>query len=343
MRARSIDILKAVCAFLIVGIHIPFPVPIGNYFIVLARIAVPIFFIISGYFYSDVVEQKREKLQIKKLFLLMVKANIIYLLWNLAITVLNKMEVTTFICRTFSLQSILKFLLLNVSPLSGHLWFLGAIIYVHIIILIADKRNARKLLYYSIILLLSIDLILGKYSIVLLHREFPYSMVRNFLFVGLPYFCIGCLLRQCDFYIEKLREEKLLLLIVLFSLTSILEHFILISVTMNATRDHYISTTLLAITLFILALKKKNAVFYGTNVILSNIGRKYSTGIYILHPIFIKIIEVFMRECGIYEYYCFIAPVVVYVITLLFLVFLTSIRETYHSIKGSRFGRSDNE
>lgn len=40
MRADNIDILKAICAFLIVCIHAPFPGVIGEYFTALTRIAV---------------------------------------------------------------------------------------------------------------------------------------------------------------------------------------------------------------------------------------------------------------------------------------------------------------
>ena len=49
-RADNIDILKAICAFLIVCIHVPFPGRVGAYFTALTRIAVPVFFMITGYF-----------------------------------------------------------------------------------------------------------------------------------------------------------------------------------------------------------------------------------------------------------------------------------------------------
>ena len=78
-RADNIDILKAVCAFLIVCIHVPFPGTLGAYFTTLTRTAVPIFFMITGYFYSDVVKRGGENSQIKKLLKLVIEANLIYL------------------------------------------------------------------------------------------------------------------------------------------------------------------------------------------------------------------------------------------------------------------------
>lgn len=70
MRAEQIDVLKAISAFLIVCIHAPFPGEISAYFIVFARMAVPVFFMITGYFYSDTVARHNEKHQIMKIFCL---------------------------------------------------------------------------------------------------------------------------------------------------------------------------------------------------------------------------------------------------------------------------------
>ena len=49
-RNEGIDMLRMVCAFFIVCIHIPFPGGVGSYIKAVSRIAVPIFFMISGYY-----------------------------------------------------------------------------------------------------------------------------------------------------------------------------------------------------------------------------------------------------------------------------------------------------
>ena len=89
-RADNIDILKATCAFLIVCIHVPFPGVIGEYFTALTRIAVPVFFMITGYFYFDVEEKNGETRQIKKIFKLVLEANVLYLLWDSFYAVLSR-------------------------------------------------------------------------------------------------------------------------------------------------------------------------------------------------------------------------------------------------------------
>ena len=201
-RADNIDILKAICAFLIVCIHVPIPGRVGAYFTALTRIAVPIFFMITGYFYSDTVARHKEKRQIKKIFSLVIEANMLFFIWNITLDVLRRENVVTYVQKLFTGKSILKFLALNESPLAGHLWYLGAILYVLVVVLLMDRVNCRKILYYLTPVLLIADLVFGKYSLLIFHREFPYILVRNFLCVGIPYFCIGNFIR------EKVCSEK---------------------------------------------------------------------------------------------------------------------------------------
>ena len=111
---------------------------------------------------------------------------------------------------------------------------------------------------------------------------------------------------------------------VVFSVTTLLERYILIIVGMNATRDHYISTTFLAVSVFLLSTRidtKKRA--------LSVIGCKYSTWLYILHPVFITAFTVVTRVVGLYNYYSYIAPVVVYAVTLVFLIMVDFIKNKF--------------
>ena len=313
-RADNIDILKAICAFLIVCIHVPFPGRVGAYFTALTRIAVPIFFMITGYFYSDTVARHKEKQQIKKILYLVVEANALFLLWNVLLNILRKNSVLSYMRSILTSNSLLKFLIINVCPVGGHLWYLGAILYVLVIVLLMDKFNCRKILYYLTPVLLIADLVFGKYSLLIFHREFPYILVRNFFCVGIPYFCIGNLIREkrCS---EKWNKKVLQVWIVVFAITSLVERVALVNAGLNATRDHYISTTLLSICLFVYTLKSN-----WHNNELALIGRKYSTWLYIVHPIFITLFAMMTGKLGIKSIYSCVAPIVVYCATLTFLV-----------------------
>ena len=312
--------MKAICAFLIVCIHISFPGKIGAYFTALTRVAVPIFFMITGYFYSDTITRHKEKQQIKKIFYLLAEATILFFIWNMVFSILRRDDVMAYILSIFSGKNLLDLLLFNESPLAGHLWYLGAILYVLVIVLLMDKFNCRKILYYLTPVLLVADLMFGKYSLLIFHREFPYILVRNFLCVGIPYFCMGNLVREKR-YPEKWNKKVLQVLIVVFAITSLAERFALVNAELNATRDHYFSTTFLAICLFVYALKSNRR-----NERVAVIGRKYSTWIYIIHPIFITAFSMVVGKLGIKSIYRCVAPIVVYCAALIFLIILQKVK-----------------
>lgn len=54
-----------------------------------------------------------------------------------------------------------------------------------------------------------VDVVFGKYGILFLGVDTPVCYLRNFLFVGLPYFSIGMLLKKAD---NRLNLNKLMLL-----------------------------------------------------------------------------------------------------------------------------------
>ena len=68
-RKDSFDVVKCFAAFFVVQLHtIPATVcPLLN---VIARLAVPLFFLITGYYYTSIVEKGKYGVQLKKIFLL---------------------------------------------------------------------------------------------------------------------------------------------------------------------------------------------------------------------------------------------------------------------------------
>lgn len=54
-RYEGLDILKLICAFLVICIHVPTSLRIYENIVVLSRVAVPIFFMITGFFWNKVV------------------------------------------------------------------------------------------------------------------------------------------------------------------------------------------------------------------------------------------------------------------------------------------------
>jgi len=141
---------------------------------------------ISGYFYN----RKNGPKQIKKIVILFVEANLLYAAWSYFYGFVSGSV------PIISLKTVVKFVVLNDSPFSGHLWYLGAILYTLIFVSFLEKIGYKKVLYRLTPILLLGDLVLRKYSLLIFGREFPYIIVRNCLFVGLSFFSIGMFMRE---------------------------------------------------------------------------------------------------------------------------------------------------
>ena len=57
------------------------------------------------------------------------------------------------------------------------------------------------------------------------------------------------------------------------------------------------------------------------------IGRKYSTGIYIIHPILITLLDKITDRIGIKLIYKCIAPIIVYCVTFIVLVIIQKVKK----------------
>lgn len=306
MRNKSIDVLRVLCAFLIVCIHIPFNIIGGGYYVALTRIGVPIFLMISGYYYKN----DKAKRQIKKTAILFIEANLLYCAWRIFYGLISG----SFPALNF--ESLIKFVLLNESPFSGHLWYLGAILYTLVVVYLFDKAGVKKLLYWMAPVLIIGDLVLGKYSLLVFGKEYSYLLVRNWLFTGIPFFSIGMLMRE-----KKVRIGSWGIPVFIFA--TLLERFLLVNNNVNAVRDQYISTTFLAISVFSFALEYKGEV----NDKLAKIGCDYSNWIYIIHPLFITLFSFIIKRIGMDKLWGYVGPMVVFFSSLLFVAIVSETRK----------------
>lgn len=204
-RNHSIDILRLIGAFFVICLHCfsGSGVWLGEEITALARFAVPMFFLISGYFAAQFTV-KRKLRQIGKILLLAVISNVAYLSmpwwghlyrWN-RIVVLFRL--------TYMPINWTDFLLWNESPFSAHLWFLGAMLYVLLIDLALSPLFRR--LKHRTPLLWAVAGVLAVGGFVIYHvltanGEVDYHLCyyRSFLLFALPFFLAGKLLRENSF------------------------------------------------------------------------------------------------------------------------------------------------
>ena len=317
-RYNNLDLLKFICCFLVICIHIPFPGEVGRYIVAIARVAVPLFFMITGFFYSNTILHKNENKQLKKILKLVIISNALYFAWNLAISILNGTGIVSYIKSAFTWKALIDFVLLDVSPFSGHLWYLGALLLVLLIAKVFRKSNLEHYVFPIIPVLLAVDLVFGKYSLCIWGREFPVELLRNWLFVGLPYFLLGVLIKKKEAVIRSFfrgKQQWLLVVTILFILTTMLERYSLVELSLNSTRDHYLSSTFLAVSLFILCISSSDI---DPNNLFANLGRHESTMIYIIHPAIITVVAIVEKYIGLQWGISVINPFLVFGISLLF-------------------------
>lgn len=80
-RNKKVDILRCILCFLVIGIH---TVNIN----IITKVAVPTFFILAGYFIYGKSKEKVAK-NIKRIFLILILANIFYAIWSFAVNYHN--------------------------------------------------------------------------------------------------------------------------------------------------------------------------------------------------------------------------------------------------------------
>ena len=141
-------------------------------------------------------------------------------------------------------------------------------------------------------------------------------LVRNFLFVGLPYFCMGIYMksREKDIINLNINNVMIFLAFIVSVIICIIERTTLINLGANAPREQYLSTTIMSIIIFIFTLRNK---MFLNDTLLETIGREYSTWIYILHPLVIKIIEYLLKEDFSLIMNSYVYPFIIYIITII--------------------------
>lgn len=247
-RNFSIDILKFICAVLVVFLHCDWQYK--DLFLPFTRCAVPCFFMIFGYFMynQERIGEVKLKRNILNVLRITTYATILYVVWTELLYMLsNRMLYIP------TIKQIFNWVIFNECPFAHHLWYLYAYIYVLLVVWFCDKYNILRILFFITPFLLITDLLLGKYSMLILGIELPVIFVRNFLFVGLPYFCIGMLVKA-KFRDSEISKIIVLIGLVLFTVTSYMERHLLTLLNAQSTREHYFSSTFLAVCLLLFAI-----------------------------------------------------------------------------------------
>ena len=274
-RNMSLDVLKLIASYVVVFIHFKFSGLTGDIVDALARFAVPVFFMISGYFaYSNSTEKLISKM--KNIIKIYFWGAVIYICFYgiLALYDVGIKGAMWYCILYFNPMSIVKFIVFNVPRSSEHLWFLVALIYVYGLHYFVVKWKIKDCVYLWIgVVLLAIHLLLGV-GISSIGIVIPICVIRNFLFMGYPFYCIGMLIRKNeDLVHKKITHKRAMILILIGVIETVISYFIC------GGNELYIGSVLVAVALLIISLKTKEIQIYEKIIKLS----QTSTGIYLIH------------------------------------------------------------
>ena len=208
-RNLSLDILKIILSISVVFLHCHFlyDVSIRAYFVTvegLFRLAVPIFLIISGFYFFNIKTTDQLKKWVNRLLIL-------YIIWMLF-----------YIYFWFDIKNPIKMIF---TIINGYyiLWYLVGALFSGLIVFFVKEKNT-KLLIFLIILLFSIGCIIqliGNLHIFSggLEKILNFNPThRNFLFVCFPFFMTGYLINKFSIY-NKFNPNIFILLIALSLVT----------------------------------------------------------------------------------------------------------------------------
>jgi len=273
-RNISLDLLKITLAIFVVLLHSHFCDEYNetiSYLTVngIFRIAVPIFFLINGYFFSYTIENN-------KVIKWIIRVLILYSVWMIIYSPL-----------WFTLN--IKHNIISLLVGYHHLWYIKAMLISGILLFSINNKKTKNMLVlaFSLFLIGGILQYLGNYHIFKLNILDKFTNVtyiyRNFLFLGFPFFIIGYLIKVNDWQ-KKINSKQIVFLIPFSILILLLESYINYSYTREGV-DILFSLIIICPLIFIYALNLN----MNYNVNSKNISL-ISTAIYLIHPWVLKIL-----------------------------------------------------
>lgn len=266
-RNLTVDILKIILAFFVVFLHMNFlkeTYPFTGYLLVngLFRIAVPVFLVISGYYFFHIDNEKKLRKWLFRTFLLYAIWMIIYLPhWK------DKEQIWHTVIFGYH-----------------HLWYLIGTFFSGIILFLLRKQKPALLIFLAVLLFAAgyVVQVLGNLHYFEGEHDSmlnQYLFYRNFLFVCFPFLTIGFLLNKMKTDLSKYRYPGLLVI------------FSVLMVVAEAFFNYKMISTESTDILFSLIIASPLVFLYGQKIYIkthSKILASLSTAIYVVHPLIMK-------------------------------------------------------
>lgn len=285
----SLYILKAVCAFLIVFIHLP-----GLWYEAvvlqpLLRVGVPVFLMISGYFIAsknNKIDITRVSRQLKKVVLLNISVYAVYIVFQIIRNIV--LGLPTVNPKWLNINFILRMIFVG-DNIDSILWYMTAyieaLVVLWILLRLFSYNTVRRTLSIIFPVLLLLAIIYNRYSF-LIGYKYDIAISRNVLTVALPCMYMGILVRNYQKVIKSMKRIKIILAACI--ILAYVEYAILHIYDINGSgADFNIMTFPLAFMVFLYCVLRPHADFVPKRLrmMLINIGKNNSADIYLYHSL----------------------------------------------------------
>lgn len=292
-RNDFMNYLKGLACFGVVLFHVKLP----NYMVdgiiqSVFRFAIPLFFMVSGYFCDTSDRDKLEKrlpAKCKHILGISIIGCVYYFIFNVMIAVFGDShgsveDVVERVTSVFEPQKLLEWVVFNQDPFINIMWFTFALLYCYFLLWVINHFDWYKKIFWCIPFLLGVHMILAN-VLILFGIEVSKLYYRNFLLFGLPFLLLGVWLRRNQVQVlEKISTGTTIILMVAGPLLSIAEWFVF------GRRELFFGSILFVIGAFVYALHKPEAK---QKSVITVIGEKYSLFVYIVHVSLISVLDRF--------------------------------------------------
>ena len=293
MKNHCLNVWKGIAAFAVVLIHCTLPGVPGEIIKGIARFAVPLFFLISGYFAygrEDAVLRRRES-HILRLY---VGAVAVYYLWAALRYFRSRRTFAQMGAELFPVggRTVSDLLLFNRTAMAPHLWFMGALVYCYLFYRLLARKRLEERVYLLIPVLLAANLLLGE-GRGLTGIVVPVRWIRSFWLTGFPFFLWGswfaCREKQGGLRLHRGAGMALVAAGMILSSVECL---------WSGYDELYVGSILTAEGLFRLALAFPDL---GKGSLLARIGERDSANIYLWHMLLRNFAALAFLMAGVYE------------------------------------------
>lgn len=279
---ECLNFFKGIACILVVSLHVRFPVEtVDGVLQCIARFAVPLFFMISGYyccFEDNSIYLKKLPGKIKHIVKICLLSFGFWIVMMYAVCFLGSGEhdAAMLTASILSINSLVRLVLLNDDPVISILWFLFALLYCYLIYYLAARVKCLKVLPKLVVPALILHFVIGNIGTGLLSWSIDVEYYRNVWLMGFPLFTIGHgIKKKQDFILKKVGSREALILLLCGSVLSLIEWSIV-----GGRQQMYVGSIVMAASCIIYSVWNVNRKVIAP---VAYIGRYLSMYIYVLH------------------------------------------------------------